>query len=228
MVEYTLYHGSTNIICNPDFGIGNVHNDYGLAFYCTENLNLAREWAVSADRDGFANCYKLNTEGLTELYLGNGKYNILNWLAILLENRVFRINSDIAQEAYKYIIDEFGIDYKGYDLIRGYRADDSYFSFANAFINNGLSLDKLNKVMKLGKLGEQIAVKSEKAINALQFVEALPSDSLEYYPKKKLRDDNARMQYKKERENITQGIYVMDILREGWKRDDERIQRIIY
>ncbi|MBR2627880.1 MAG: DUF3990 domain-containing protein, partial [Peptococcaceae bacterium] len=38
----------------------------------------------------------------------------------------------------------------------GYRADDSYFSFANAFLNNTLSLRQLEKAMMLGKHGEQV------------------------------------------------------------------------
>ena len=41
-------------------------------------------------------------------------------------------------------------------MIIGYRADDSYFSFANAFLNNTLSLEQLKEAMYLGKLGEQV------------------------------------------------------------------------
>lgn len=47
-----LYHGSRHIIEQPAFGKGGSHNDYGRCFYCTEQLSMAREWAVEADRDG--------------------------------------------------------------------------------------------------------------------------------------------------------------------------------
>ena len=37
-----IYHGSKDIIKKPIYGIGNPKNDYGLGFYCTENLELAK------------------------------------------------------------------------------------------------------------------------------------------------------------------------------------------
>ena len=40
--ELTLYHGSSFIIEQPQFGKGNPFNDYGLGFYCTETLELAK------------------------------------------------------------------------------------------------------------------------------------------------------------------------------------------
>ena len=49
----TLYHGSSLIIERPQFGKGNPFNDYGLGFYCTETLELAKEWACSMEQDGF-------------------------------------------------------------------------------------------------------------------------------------------------------------------------------
>ena len=82
----TLYHGSSLIIERPQFGKGNPFNDYGLGFYCTETLELAKEWACSMEQDGFANRYSFRTDGLSVLNLSDGNYNILNWLAILLMN----------------------------------------------------------------------------------------------------------------------------------------------
>ena len=41
----TLYHGSESIIEAPEFGKGARSNDYGKGFYCTENIELAREWS---------------------------------------------------------------------------------------------------------------------------------------------------------------------------------------
>ena len=51
--KLTIYHGSSKIIERPDFGTGNPHNDYGLGFYCTESMELAKEWASSTETDGF-------------------------------------------------------------------------------------------------------------------------------------------------------------------------------
>ena len=71
MKKTTLYHGSTKVIERPAFGMGNPKNDYGLGFYCTENLELAKEWASTEKSDGFANQYEINTEGLNILHLND-------------------------------------------------------------------------------------------------------------------------------------------------------------
>lgn len=99
----TIYHGSRTRIEKPVFGMGNKHNDYGLGFYCTESMELAKEWACSEEESGFANQYSFDIKGLSILNLSGGEYHILNWLAILLENRYFRVNTDIAARAKSYI-----------------------------------------------------------------------------------------------------------------------------
>ncbi len=227
--KIVLYHGSSKIIEKPIFGMGNPNNDYGLGFYCTENIELAKEWACSTETDGFANKYELDLSGLSVLSLTGGDFNILNWLFVLLENRKFRIGGDIAKQAKEYIFDNFAIDYKNYDIIKGYRADDSYFSFANAFLNNTISISQLEKAMVLGKLGEQVVALSEKAFHSFTFVESTPAPKEIYLPKKLARDTAAREEFKKEKKkgSILTEKYVLDIIREEWKNDDDRLQRVI-
>ena len=227
--KLTIYHGSSKIIERPDFGTGNPHNDYGLGFYCTESMELAKEWASSTETDGFANQYQLNLTGLSTLSLTSGDYHILNWLSVLLENRRFRIDGAIAQQAKAYISENFSVDYKQYDIIRGYRADDSYFSFANAFLNNTISVTQQEKAMVLGKLGEQIVLISQKAFASIEFVNAIPAPNEIYLPKKLARDTAARKDFQQEkaRGSILTEKYILDIMREGWKNDDERLQRIV-
>ena len=151
----TIYHGSQKIIQHPVWGYGNPHNDYGLGFYCTESLDLAKEWACTEETSGFANCYEFNIVGLSCLNLMYSDYHILNWLAILLQNRIFKISNSIAEEGKDFLLDNYLPEYQQFDVIIGYRADDSYFSFANAFLNNTISLEQLKSAMYLGKLGEQ-------------------------------------------------------------------------
>lgn len=224
-----VYHGSSKIIEQPVYGMGNPNNDYGLGFYCTENSELAKEWACAAETDGYANQYVLDMTDLSVLSLTNGDYNILNWLFVLLENRKFRIGSDIAQQAKDYIFENFAIDYKNYDIIKGYRADDSYFSFASAFLNNTISVSQLERAMVLGKLGEQVVAVSEKAIHALSFEKALPAPKELYLPKKLARDTAAREDFRKEKSkgSVLTEKYILDIIREGWKNDDDRLQRVV-
>lgn len=63
----TIYHGSNKIIKNPKFGEGRKYNDFGRGFYCTESIDLAKEWAVTSLHDGFSNRYALDTEYLKVL-----------------------------------------------------------------------------------------------------------------------------------------------------------------
>ena len=225
----TLYHGSANIIETPIFGAGKPHNDYGLGFYCTENIELAKEWACSAELDGHANQYEFNTEGLSMLSLTDGEYTILHWLAILLENRKFRTGASVAASAKQYLLENFLTDYRKYDVIKGYRADDSYFSFASAFLNNSISLSKLEKAMRLGKLGEQVVAVSKEAFERFSFVQAEFAPKDIYYPKKLARDTEAREAFLSEREaaSVMEEFYMIDILRGEWKADDKRLQRVV-
>lgn len=141
------------------------------------------------------------------------------------------MNTEIAENAKAYILDNFLVDLSGKDYIVGYRADDSYFSFAESFIENGLSLQSLEKALYLGKLGIQIALISEKAFKRLTFVDTKEADKNIYYPRFNTRDNNARSIYRNNicnSKNYKKDIFVMDILREEMKNSDERIQRIIF
>lgn len=220
-----LYHGSQNIIQKPSFGAGNPRNDYGLGFYCTKEIELAKEWACTTRNDGFANMYSFDIEGLNVLDLSAGGCNVLNWLAILLENRIFDIATPIARDARDFIISRFLPEYKTNDVIIGYRADDSYFSFAKAFINNAIPLSSLEKAMKLGKLGIQTCIRSERAFARLEFKEAIAANGDEYYIRRSTRDRKAREDYLRllEEVNIKDAVYILDIIRQDWKKDDERL-----
>jgi len=224
-MKIIIYHGSEKIVV-PEYGRGKRFNDYGLGFYCTSSLELAKEWACSRGKDGFANSYELETDGLSILNLNDDKYNILNWIAILLDNRVFSTVGLVAQAAKDYILDNFLPDYKSYDIIKGYRADDSYFSYAGDFVGNSLSLNDLSKAMRLGELGEQIVLKSEKAFGRIKLIDSIPSPSCEYYAKYSSRDIEARKQYKDISKHpfSPNEIYVLDIIRGGIKNGDPRLR----
>lgn len=215
----TLYHGSDHIIEKPIFGGGKPYNDYGRGFYCTENIELAKEWACATGGDGYVNRYQIEMVGLSVLNLTTPEYNILNWLAILLENRKIDVADGLPQQAKAYILENFKVDYKKYDIIIGYRADDSYFSYASDFVNGTLSLSDLSEAMRLGKLGEQVVLKSKKAFDALTFVEAIKVSHGEYFPKYKRRDEEARGKYKQiaSKPIVENEVYVIDIIRNNWK-----------
>lgn len=219
----TIYHGSEKIIEKPTFGEGKKNNDFGLGFYCTASEDLAKEWAVSSLRDGFANRYTLDTEYLKILNLNSPEFTILNWIAVLVEHRLFSIKTPVARRAKRYLIDNFSVNVNAYDLITGYRADDSYFDYAESFLNNGISVEQLAKAMKLGKLGEQIVIKSQFAFLNLKYDGFEVAGKDQYYVLRKARDDEANKLYMEMLEEESDGLYIQDIIRGGIKNDDPRI-----
>ena len=221
----TLYHGSEQLVEEPTFGKGRVNNDFGLGFYCTESEALAKEWAVSSLRNGFANRYTLDTEYLNILNLNSPDYTILNWIAVLVEHRLFSIKTPVARRAKRYLIDHFGVNVNAYDLITGYRADDSYFDYAESFLNNGVSVEQLARAMRLGKLGEQIVVKSQFAFSRLRYEGFDVAEKDKYYVLRKARDEEANRAYLEMLEEESDGLYIQDIMRGGIRNDDPRIPR---
>ena len=219
-----IYHGSEKRVEKPLFGYGKKENDYGQGFYTTEIMELAKEWSASGIRDGYLNTYDLCMDGLRILDLNDDHWNILNWLSVLAEHRVFDIPLN-RKSNFDYLIDNFHVDISSYDLIRGYRADDSYFSMAKAFIRNDITLSQLKKGMYLGELGIQWCLKSEKAFSQISFISAEQVPLSEYRPRKVLRDDKARSAF---RNGIVveddSEILMADIRREGMKQDDPRLQ----
>lgn len=220
-----LYHGSDHIIEKPEFGAGKKHNDYGRGFYCTQNLELAKEWAVSEDADGYVNKYSIYTSKLEVLDINSDKYTMMHWLGILLKNRIFTLTTPLEREAKQYILDNFNISLDGIDIVKGYRADDSYFSYARDFISGVISYEQLSKAMRLGKLGEQYCLISKKAFAALEYTGSEYANFKEWYPRKMLRDMYARKGYKDmEKEAYRRGeLYISRIIDEEMKKDDLRI-----
>ena len=221
-----VFHGSEHVIKTPVFRGGKKTNDYGYGFYTTESFELAKEWACAKNTDGFANRYEFNLEGLSILNLNSPEYTILNWLAILTHYRSYWQNGSIAEEAKNYLQKHFFINPDGYDVVIGYRADDSYFSFAQDFIAGTISLNKLYEAMRLGKLGEQIVLKSEKSYTHIRFIDAEPAEAEVWFEKKSVRDRDARREYRKSKvaqDDITE-IYMLDIMREGMTNGDSRLR----
>lgn len=221
-----IYHGSEKIIEHPKYGSGKKYNDYGLGFYCTDSLDMAKEWGVSRDKNGYANQYEIDCSNLLILDLNDEQYTILHWLTILLENREFDIPSGLALEAKKYLKNTFSIPYSDYDAIIGYRADDSYFSFAQDFINGTISYRQLNEAMHLGKLGQQFVLKSKKAFNQIHFLGYEVAASDEWFARKELRDKTARREYfSMERNKWQRGdLYVAQMIDEEMKPNDLRLR----
>lgn len=175
---------------------------------------------MSEEHDGYADCYELNTEGFGILNL-NRDYNILTWLAILIQNRTFHADTPLSAEVSRYLREKFYVETAAYDIVIGYRADDSCFSFAQDFLSGALSFQQLQRAMYLGELGEQIVLISPKAFSAIRFMDcerAFRSDWLQ-------RDRKARAEYlHSDRMRYRRGeLYAVTLLDQEIGPDDPRL-----
>ena len=222
----TLYHGSKERIVKPLFGAGKRGNDYGRGFYCTESEELAMEWAVGMDHDGWASVYSMKDDGLNVLDLNSEPYCLLHWLAVLLENRQFETEYGLPSEAKEYLTTRFAVPYRSADVIVGYRADDSYFTFAQDFISGAISYSQLASAMRLGRLGNQYVIKSRKAFGRIKHLESHPASRSDWLERKNERDRAARQEYLNglRHRRVPGDLRIDRIIDEGIGPDDERLR----
>ena len=219
-----IYHGSVKIIEQPVYGAGRKDNDYGGGFYCTEDIELAKEWAAADERGGFVNCYEVEEAGMSFLDLqqmpeGKSSFSaeerlVLQWMAVLLDNRSVRLGSPVEKKGKEYLLSRFLPDISKYDYLIGYRADDSYFSYARAFLSNTLTVGQLSAAMRLDDLGLQYVIRSSRMFERIRFCEAVSVDGRIYYPRRMQRDQAARQKFRSMlEEDMERGLYLSDLMR---------------
>lgn len=219
MIE--VYHGSKNPSLIPKYGFPNDNNDYGRGLYTTPYKELAKEWPYSEYTKGdtcYVYTYSLDLRGLNILNIA--ELDSMYWLAELVSNRdinkmgygisdAFKDNMVRLKRAYK-------LDTSNYDIIIGYRADDKFFAFAKSFISGASYRETFEKALRLGNLGIQVFIKSEKAFSRLKQscdVEKVPPEYRYKYAK---RDKNAREAYDrlaKENHTAREKITIYDALK---------------
>jgi hypothetical protein len=193
MGKIILYHGSPNKVVVPQFGFGEGKHDYGKGFYLTEKIELAKEWAVCRpdETNGWVHKYELETDDLK--ILDFQEHNILSWLAELMKHRDASDSRRYKVLSKKFIA-EYGIDTSEYDVIKGWRANASYFYIAKEFVRDNIDIEILEELLSLGGLGIQFCIKSELAYSKLTEVEDGPIsvDYSEFNEKYNERDVIAR------------------------------------
>ena len=193
MAIITLYHGTSDKIVTPTYGKGDDKHDYGRGFYLTEDIELAKEWAVCRpnEENGWVHKYELETEGLSVLDFQ--EKDVLSWLAELMKHRDAADSKRYRVLSRKFI-DKYGIDTSTYDVIKGWRANASYFYIAKEFVRDNIDIDILEELLSLGSLGIQYCIKTEKAYSHLREIPDDISivDYQQFNEKYNKRDINAR------------------------------------
>lgn len=162
MAKIILFHGTPDEIVVPTYGRGDDKHDYGRGFYLTESFELAKEWAVCRpnETNGWVHKYELDTTGLK--ILDFQEKDILSWLAELMKHRDAADSKRYRMLAKKFI-EKYGIDTAQYDVIKGWRANASYFYIAKEFVRDNIDIEILEKLLSLGGLGVQYCIVSKLA-----------------------------------------------------------------
>ncbi len=193
MGKIVLYHGTSHKIITPTYGLGNSKHDYGRGFYLTEDFELAKEWAVCRpeEKNGWVHKFELDTDELK--ILDFQKLGILAWLAELMKHRDASDSRRYQMLAGKFI-EKYGADTSEYDVIKGWRANASYFYIAKEFVRDNVDIDILEELLSLGGLGIQYCIKSERAYSKLKEIDDGLStvDYDEFNEKYNQRDADAR------------------------------------
>lgn len=193
MGKIILYHGSPNKVVVPQFGFAEGKHDYGKGFYLTENIKLAKEWAVCRpdETNGWVHKYELDTTDLKVLDFQ--EHNVLSWLAELMKHRDASDSRRYKVLSKKFIA-EYGVDTSEYDVIKGWRANASYFYIAKEFVRDNIDIEILEELLSLGGLGIQYCIKSELAYSKLAEIEdgLISVDYSEFNEKYNERDIIAR------------------------------------
>ena len=188
-----LFHGSPNKIVVPTYGMGEEKHDYGQGFYLTESIGLAKEWAVCRPNEaiGYVHQYELDMDSLQ--ILDFQEKGVLAWLAELMKHRDAADSKRYRMLAKKFI-EKYGIETSGYDVIKGWRANASYFYIAIEFVRDNIDMDILEELLSLGGLGIQYCMKSELAYSKLHEVpdSLVTVDYTEFNEKYNQRDITAR------------------------------------
>ena len=189
----TLYHGTPNEFVTPQYGYGEDKHDYGKGFYLTENIELAKEWAVCrpTETNGWVHKYELDISDLK--ILDFQKYDVLSWLAELMKHRD-AADSRRYRMLSKKFIEKYGIDTEEYDVIKGWRANASYFYIAKEFVRDNIDIEILTELLSLGGLGIQYCIKSPLAYSKLREIKEnlITVDYEEFREKYNQRDISAR------------------------------------
>ena len=152
------YHGSIEIVDNPEIRIPSRSLDYGYGFYTTTSFKQAEDWVkrkLNANSPiGYVNVYELDEDLVKSLKTLLFESPTEDWLDFVMSNRT---NKDFNHD---------------FDIVYGPVANDKVYA-AFALYEGGI-IDKQNLIseLKAYKLVDQYLFHTDKALKAIKFIEA--------------------------------------------------------
>jgi len=176
-----LFHGSPDANLIPSYEGGKEYHDYGKGLYCLEDVEMAKEWACqhSNAMGSFVYVYELDLAELRPI-LDLNAYAPAYWLSTLASHRYVSREGALLRQRRERFIHVFSLDCTGVDIIKGWRANDQYFAYLRDFLRMDISYEAVVEAMKLGDLGQQIVLRSEKAFASCHMVDRITIEENEY------------------------------------------------
>lgn len=153
-----LYHGSLEIVENPQIIQPTRTLDYGAGFYTTTSYEQAEQWvqrrmSVQAKR-GYINIYELDKNATSETNTLWFDEPTEKWIDFVMSNRVLK-------------------DFKhDYDLVYGPVANDRVYAAFALYENDLLDKEGLIKELKTYKLIDQMLFHTDKSLKYLRYIES--------------------------------------------------------
>ena len=207
-----FYYGADRLVVNPEFGKGKANNDYGVGFYLTKDKEMARLWASKNVNGGYVIEYDVDLKDLSIINLNTIEDDdVLRWIALLASHRFDIATKRSKEEVFEWLFKNYSLPISGYDVIIGYRADDSYFDYSRDFIQNNLSLELLKDAMRIGKLGIQYVLMSRKAFTKIKYLSSERVEHSEEYALFRRKANNEYLTLKKE--DDINNTFIRDLMR---------------
>ena len=150
-----VYHGSTEIIKNPDVVHSKKYLDFGRGFYTTILEKQAIEWAyrlsLRENTDSYY-VYQFVFEEADDLRIKRFESLNIEWLEFIKENR---IKGELQHD---------------YDVVIGPVADDNTMETVQLYISGILKANEAVERLRYSKVNNQISFHTKRALKHLRFV----------------------------------------------------------
>lgn len=151
----TLYHGSLEIVENPQILQANRPLDFGTGFYTTTSLQQARRWVKlrmeqSQVSVGFINIYQYTPK--RDLHTRLFRSANEAWVDFVHANRT---------------VQDYNHDY---DIVTGPVANDNVYLSFNLYESGIITKRELIRRLKTYKLVDQLLFHTERSLDTLEYV----------------------------------------------------------
>ncbi|MDE5784031.1 MAG: DUF3990 domain-containing protein [Prevotella sp.] len=155
-----IYHGSIEVVENPEIRQSNRSLDYGSGFYTTTSFAQAKKLVDRRMKDkgvamGHVNVYELDDKALENMKVLLFKKPTEEWVNFVMRNRTER----------GFVHD--------YDIVYGPVADDSVYTQFTLYEGGIISMPTLIQELKTYKLVDQYLFHTEKSLTSIKFIESI-------------------------------------------------------